>query len=269
MLQLVGALVLALATGVLVFQWMAVPRNAPTAAVRADNATAVVVAAKDLDRGAAIDAAMLRTVRLPAESLPQNAFSDPATLVGRTLRERIYQNEPLTEARLVPKDGGAGISAMIAPGKRAIAVKGNKVLGLAGFIRPGNRVDVLVTIDNKQVPGRIRTKTVLENIPVLATGTELEDNGKGEPSPVDTYTLELTPAEGERLSLAATKGTLHFALRNPADETLVATPGASVKSTLSIASSSDKAKTRRRPDYVVEVLRGGQRQIMGFWRNAK
>ena len=146
--------------------------------------------------------------------------------MGRVLDADLAEGEPVTAARLVSDTpANMGVSTMIAPGKRAVAVKGNKVMGLAGFIRPGNRVDVLVTIDVRKGDKDVSvTKTVLsEGVRVIATGTELETSGDdGATSPVDTYTLELTSDESERLGLAATRGTLHFALRNPADDAKVA-----------------------------------------------
>jgi pilus assembly protein CpaB len=119
----------------------------------------------------------------------------------------------------------------VTPGKRAISVKGDKVLGISGFIKPGNRVDVLVTVTHGKIKGEI-TKIVLENVHVLATGKEIQENEKGEPSPVDVYTVEVTPEEGEKLTLAASKGKLQFALRNVTDTEIVLTKGATINKTL-------------------------------------
>ena len=140
---------------------------------------------------------------------------------------------PGVEAKLAPTSVEVGgVSAIIKPGKRAIAVKGDKVIGLSGFILPGNMVDVLVTLTD---PGTKRTvtKTVLEKIPVLATGTEIQENDKGDPAPVDVYTLEVTPEQAETLALAATQGRIQFALRNVTDKEPVLTRGATIPQTLS------------------------------------
>jgi pilus assembly protein CpaB len=166
-----------------------------------------------------------------------------------------------------------GVSAIVTPGKRALAVKGDKVIGLSGFIRPGDRVDVLVTLEDptskreKQI-----TKIVLEDIPVLATGTQMENgdkNEKGETSPVDVYTLQVTPEEGEKLALASTQGRLQFALRNPTDVETVLTTGATIPKTLAsfrlpekkrpVSSSSKTKKKQKKADdsfLTVHVIKG-------------
>jgi pilus assembly protein CpaB len=131
-----------------------------------------------------------------------------------------------------------GVSAVLEKGKRAIAVKGDKVIGIAGFINPGNRVDVLVTIEDPQKKEE-KTKTILENLMVLATGTQIEKNEKGEPSPVDVYTLAVTPEEAEILSLAANQGKLQLALRSVTDTETVLTMGANIPKMLASYSPSN------------------------------
>jgi pilus assembly protein CpaB len=122
----------------------------------------------------------------------------------------------------------------VKPGKRALAVKGDKVIGISGFIKPGNRVDVLVTLKDPRTDEEMN-KLVLQDILVLATGTEVAKEGRGEKgtAPVDVYTLEVTPEEGEKLALAATEGKLQFALRNTTDGEKVYTKGASIPDALS------------------------------------
>jgi pilus assembly protein CpaB len=156
------------------------------------------------------------------------------------------------------------VSAVITPGKRAIAVKGDKVIGISGFILPGNRVDVLVTMTDPRTKSEV-TKLVLENVPILATGTQIQENGKGEPAPVDVYTLEVAPEEGEKLALAATRGKLQFALRNITDGETVRTRGATISQTLaslSQPSSKPTSKNRRRgtprQSVTVEVIKGNE-----------
>ena len=120
-----------------------------------------------------------------------------------------------------------GVSAVIKPGMRAIAVKGDKVIGISGFIQPGNRVDVLVTLKDPKTKNET-TKMVLSNVLVLATGTEVQEKQDGKPSPVDVYTLEVDPNQGEMLALAAAEGKLQFALRNMMDMETLLTKGATV-----------------------------------------
>jgi pilus assembly protein CpaB len=153
------------------------------------------------------------------------------------------------------------VAAIIAPGKRAIAVKGDKVIGISGFIRPGDHVDVLVTLRDPRTKSEV-TKVVLQNIVVLATGTEMKENGKGGPAPVDVYTLELSPEEGEKLSLAASQGKLQFALRNATDTDTVLTKGATIPEALrsfrGVDPKAAKVKQKKRKRHVtIEVIQGG------------
>jgi len=132
------------------------------------------------------------------------------------------------ESKLAPRDvTTGGVSAVVTQGMRAIAVAGDKVIGLGGFIQPGNYVDILVTVQDPQNDKLHYTKTVLENIRVLATGIQVDNKGD-KPAPVDVFTVEVTPEEAERLSLAAVQGKLHFALRNVTDRNKVYTLGSTV-----------------------------------------
>lgn len=251
-MQIILAMLLAGTAGLLSFRLTA-PAKAPTQ--QTGPATfAVVVASAELPRGAKLTAEAVKTVPYLKESLPAQYFKTPQELEGRVLLAPVAANEPITENRLAPLEvASGGISLQIPPGKRAVAVQGNKVLGMSGFIRPGNRVDVMVTMEDERLPDEIVTKTVLENLRVLATGTEMEESADGRVSPVDTYTLELSPEEAEALSLAATKGTLHFALRNPTDNGSVLTPGADIVRTM------EKLKSNP-PRNVPKVVRVAQAQ---------
>jgi pilus assembly protein CpaB len=174
------------------------------------------------------------------------------------------------------------VAAVVTPNKRAMAVKVDKVVGVAGFIRPGNRVDVLVTLTGQgKVPIPI-TKTVLENVLVLAAGPETDQSGKQEKAvPVDVITLEVTPEEGEKLALAASEGKLQLALRNFTDTQDVNTKGTTIPillSSYSGSSSTPKAKgtakkaVSRRPVittagpevYTVEIVQGKNVEQLRF-----
>ncbi len=143
-----------------------------------------------------------------------------------------------------------------------MAVKGDKVLGISGFINPGNRVDILVTMTDRKRK-RETTKIVLENVHVLATGKEIQRNDKGDPSPVDVYTLEVTPEEGEKLALAASKGKLQFALRNVTDTETVLTRGATVDKTLASFRPPVPPKVRR-SRASVQVIKGSKKKSVKF-----
>ncbi len=270
LIQLTLALVLSLGAGVLIFRWM----NARTApgpeAAQVTSQVMVAVAAESLARGTKLSEDHVRLVPFFPQSVPQGAFNDPARLDGRLLAADVGKGEPLTESRLLGAEAtAAGVSTLITPGMRAVAVKGNKVMGLSGFVRPGNRVDVLVTVDIAQGDGRDHafTKTVLENIKVLATGTELEVSGDdGEAASVDVYTLEMSSEESERLAFAATKGTLHFALRNPDEGTGLTTPGVDVDDLVASLQSRPRGSARAaaRPETRVELITGTSRRTLRF-----
>ena len=241
-------LVIALSAGIFVYKWLNVQttQEAAAAAQIKSDVVPVAVASADLPWGTKLESEMVKTLPYLKKSVPPGSCFNPESLKGRVVISPLKKNEPILECRLAPDSVTVGgVSAIIKPGKRALAVKGDKVIGLSGFIRPGNRVDVLVTTTN---PGNKKdiTKIVLENILVLATGTQIEENTEGgKPHQVDVYTLEVTPMEGEKLSLAATKGKLHFALRNTIDKETVLTKGATFSQTLASLSPQKKRASVR------------------------
>jgi len=261
------ALIIAVSGSILLYKWMIRTRTAPTEAVRMKTeAVPVVVAMVDMQWGTKVNAKMLKTLPFFRGSLPPGHFSEPGKVVGRVvIAPKIKQNEPVTEFRLAPDSVKVGgVSSIVKPGKRAISVKGDKVLGIAGFINPGNRVDVLVTLsDPRKKNKETITKVVFENMLVLATGTQVHKDEKGNTSPVDVYTLEVTPEEGEKLCLAATQGKLQFALRNTTDDKTVLTNGAFVPQLLA---SYSKKEPKKRPGsstpkvrsrtFTVEIIKG-------------
>jgi pilus assembly protein CpaB len=259
------ALVISIAGSGLLYKWLK-SQTAPKETVKVESeAVPVAVAAADLPWGTKITSEMVKTIPFLKESLPAGYVEDTAKLIDRVLIAPLKTNEPVTEHRLAPTSVKVGgVSAVITPGKRAIAVKGDKVIGISGFILPGNRVDVLVTMTDPRTKSEV-TKLVLENVPILATGTQIQENGKGEPAPVDVYTLEVAPEEGEKLALAATRGKLQFALRNITDGETVRTRGATISQTLaslSQPSSKPTSKNRRRgtprQSVTVEVIKGNE-----------
>ena len=202
------SLVIAIGGSYFLYQWIERQR-APKEVIQVQaEATPVAVSVGNLPWGTKLKAEMLKTAPYLKESLPAGYFASMNDIKGRVLIAPLKANEPITEHKLAPISmETGGVSAVLAPGKRAIGVKGDKVIGLAGFVNPGNRVDVLVTVKDPDTK-KEKTKTILENIPVLATGTQIEKNEKGEPAPVDVYTLEVTPEDGEKLALVAAKGKL-------------------------------------------------------------
>lgn len=262
------ALALILATGgsIFLYKWLQI-KTAPADVVKKVEAEAVevVVAAVDLPWGTKLQKEMLKTVHFLKESLPNGYQSDPVGLVGRVVVSPLKASEAVLESRLAPKSvTTGGVSAVIKPGMRAVAVKGDKVIGISGFIQPGNRVDVLVTLKDPKTKNET-TKMVLSNVLVLATGTEIQEKQDGKPSPVDVYTLEVDPEQAEKLALAAAEGKLQFALRNMLDMETVLTKGATVKQTLaSLRGADPKANTPtkvknwvpRNRSLTVEMIKG-------------
>lgn len=187
--------------------------------------TDVVVAAKDIQLGTQLGPEMIKVVHWPAQSKPAGAFNNPSQLPGRVLNSSVVSGEPIVEAKLAAPGSKGGLSALIAPGTRAISVKVNEVVGVAGFALPGNYVDVLVHAEDDQ--DRPFSRIVLEHILVLAVDQE---SGRDETKPkvVKAVTLQVTPEEAEKLDLARGIGTLSLALRNQIDTAEAATRGAKV-----------------------------------------
>jgi pilus assembly protein CpaB len=267
LLQLFVAVLLALVVGVINYHWLtgAVAMPAPEEALET---RPVVVAARDLEPGAKLTAEALGLREYLLESIPATAYGAPEEVVGRVLAVKVASGEPVLETRLAPPEiTVGGIQGRITQGKRAMAVRGNEVLGISGFVHPGDRVDVLVTL-NKDPDGRDpATKLVLESLPVLATGTVLEPKGDGTgTSPVDVYTLEVSPEEAEVLALVATQGTLYFAMRNLEDTKTVLTAGADIKKTLAQLATPSAARPARKATQpkTVDVIKGGERQRQSF-----
>jgi pilus assembly protein CpaB len=261
------ALVIALSGSFLLYKWLQA-QAMPKELVKVESeAVPVVVTAADLPWGTKLKQERLRTTLYLKESLPKGYFTDLGSLEGRVLITPLKQNEAITESKLAPESVSiGGVSAILKPGKRAVGVKGDEVIGISGFIQPGNQVDVLVTLTDPRTKTEV-TKLVLEKIPVLATGKEIQQNAKGDPAPVDVYTLEVTPEEGEKLSLAATRGKLQFALRNITDTGTVLTKGATIPQTLaSLRGTDDKPKVSaaskakkwrpRQKTITIEIIKG-------------
>ncbi|PBI94998.1 hypothetical protein BKP43_07980 [Variovorax boronicumulans] len=187
----------------------------------------VVVAAVDIDLGSRVNAQMLSTVDWPSGSVPNGSFSDIKALNDRVVKVGVLRGEALIEGKLAPVGTQGGLSAVIASGKRAMTVRVNDVVGVAGFALPGNYVDVMVNAQQDKGRGEDAlqiSKTVLEKVLVLAVAQEANrDDTK--PKVVSAVTLELSLEDSEKLDLARSVGTLSLVLRNQMDKTTVATLG--------------------------------------------
>ena len=237
------SLVIAVVGSVFLYKWIERQRGPKEIVqVQKTEAAPVAVAAGNLPWGTKLKPEMIKTVPYLKESLPTGYFSSTIDLKDRVIVAPLKLNEAITEAKLAPtsvKTGG--VSSVLKPGMRAIAVKGDKIIGISGFINPGNRVDVIVTVKD---PGtkKIKSKIFLENLAVLATGTQIQTNEKGEPMPVDVYTLEVTPKQAEKVALAASEGRLQFALRGVIDSEDARTNGITIPELLASQGWSEQRK---------------------------
>jgi pilus assembly protein CpaB len=186
------------------------------ATIRA-NSTTVVVATKDLGLGQRVGTDDIRLAEFAAANVPEGAFRDPKELVGRGVIAAISKNEILLPNKIAALNAGVGLPAMIPPDMRAVSVKVNDVVGVAGFVGPGTRVDVLVTGSPSNNTQDTVTTTVLENVEVLAAGQKIQPNAEGKPENVPVITLLVTPADAQTLTLASTEGKIQLSLRSPID----------------------------------------------------
>ena len=235
----------------------------------------VVVAAKSLPVGALIGPNDVRTVPWPRNSPPPGNFSKIDDVVGRGLLAPVLENEPLTTAKLAAREAGAGLAPTIPLGMRAISVRVNDVVGVAGFVVPGAHVDVLATVDLRD---EISARTVVSNLTVLAAGTRVDqqDAKDGKPIPTTVVTLLATPEDAERVALASMDAKLLLVLRNPLDIAPTSTPGVRMATLMGppakppverayqgrkmvVAAPPPPPPPAPPPPYMVEAIRGAKR----------
>ncbi|MFM7658412.1 MAG: Flp pilus assembly protein CpaB [Burkholderiaceae bacterium] len=197
--------------------------------------TKVVVAATDISLGQRLAPELLQVVDWPARSIPPGAFSNVGELDGRVLRTNLQRGEPLLLTKLAPVGTQGGLSAVIGEGRRAITVRVNDVIGVAGFALPGNYVDIIVNTQRDAGDANARDKSiskiVLERILVLAVAQEVSRD-ETRPRVVNAVTLEVTPEQAEKIDLARSVGTLSLVLRNQIDPQASDTNGATKTSLL-------------------------------------
>ena len=192
--------------------------------------TFVAVAARNLPTGSRITAADVKLVAWPARNLLSGAFSEAKPIVDRGLVAAVGENEPFTESKLAPIGSGAGLPPSIPSGMRAMSVKVDEVIGVAGFVVPGTRVDLVVTLRGSGQAEEPMSRTVVSNVLVLTAGTKFDQeqakDGKAQPSTV--VTLAVSPSDAERVALASSEGKISLALRNPLDMAATETAGVAV-----------------------------------------
>lgn len=239
----------------------------------------IVAASRDIQLGTELTPDMLMTVEWPVGSMPQGAIPDIKTLQARVIKTAVSRGEPILESKLAPAGTKGGLSAVIGEGKRAITVKVNEVIGVAGFALPGSYVDIMVNTEDEQQ--RMVSKIVLESILVLAVAQEASrDDTK--PKVVNAVTLEVTPAEAEKIDLARSVGNLSLVLRNQVDKQDIRTAGMRKRDLLGEAAPAparaattvkrvvvtrDRAVARTAPagdPFKVEVIKGLHRSEVEF-----
>lgn len=219
-------------------------REVPIASVH------TVVARQALPVGIRVTAADLKVVPWPAANPVPGGFTDIDDVVDRGVVASVVENEPLTERKLAPLEAGAGLPPTITLGMRAISVKVNDVIGVAGFVVPGTRVDVVVT---RRDARDSMSRVVVSNLEVLASGTKYdqEQAREGEPVRSTVITLLVTPPDAERIALAATEGKIMLALRNPLDVQATVTEGIRMASLMGAPDPPPVRRTVRNREVVV------------------
>ena len=185
------------------------------AAVKEAN-TPVVVAAADLQVGTKLEDKDIREIKLPGNELPQGFYQRKSDILGRGVVQPISKGEFILPSKLAAENAGAGMPSLIPPGMRAVSVRVNEVVSVAGFVVPGTRVDVLLTGSPTGTNEPVTT-TVLENVEVLAAGQQLQRNAEGQPQSVPVITLLTSPEDAQKITMASNDGHIQLTLRNPLD----------------------------------------------------
>jgi pilus assembly protein CpaB len=229
-------------------------------------ATRVIVAVNDVKLGSVLRDADLSTTDISGP-VPKGAILKRQDAVGRGVVSDLYQGEPIIESRLAAVGSGGGLAATIRQGMRACAVKVDEVVGVAGFVTPGMRVDVLIS---GNPPGPVnplqgtKVKTLLQNIEVLSAGTDIQKDAEGKPQQVQVVNLLVTPDQAELLSLASNQAHVQLVLRNPLDTQMAHPPGTAMAALFSDGVKPPVVSHRAPPPpaariYLVEVFNGSKK----------
>jgi pilus assembly protein CpaB len=237
----VGLASLALACGIALVCYKVVGASDGKQKVRTRN---VVVATVDLPAGARIRSQDLRIVTVPEELAPQNCFQKMEEVKDRVVTNLVVKDEPVAPNRLALPGSGPGLAPMIPAGYRAVSVRVNDVIGVAGFIQPGMRVDVLASGRLPNSEDSV-TRTVLQNVVVLSAGQVLQPEPKGEVINAQVVTLQVRPEEAEVLTLTSGEGRIQLVLRNSSDTALTPTPGAHLTAVYNAGAGSNPPAVNR------------------------
>jgi pilus assembly protein CpaB len=227
--------------------------------------TRVVAAANDIPLGSLLAAKDLTTVEIQGP-VPKGAMLKQEDLIGRGVTSELYQGEPILESRLAPPGSGGGLASTIPQGMRALAVKVDQVVGVAGFVIPGMRVDVLASGNppgaTSPTQGTV-TKTILQNIQVLSAGTDIQKDAEGKPQQVQVVNLLVTPEQAQTLSLATSELKIQLVLRNPLDTKIAKVPNDSMGQIFGEQNVSVPRGVRHSPRvtakvFTIEVINGNK-----------
>ncbi|MGA8761284.1 MAG: Flp pilus assembly protein CpaB [Candidatus Sulfotelmatobacter sp.] len=188
----------------------------------------VIVAAEDVQVGARIEEHNVRIAKFPATGLPADVYTKRSQVLGRGVIIPIAKGEFILPSKLAPENAGSGLPSLIPPGMRAVSVRVNEIVSVAGFVGPGTRVDVLLT-GTPAGASESQTTTVLQNVAVIASGQRLERNAAGDAQNTPVITLLVSPDDAQRLTLASAEGHIQLSLRNPLDTRQDEVPSSSSK----------------------------------------
>jgi pilus assembly protein CpaB len=235
----------------------------------------VAVAMRELPMGTVLRAEDVKLVAWPGDAVPAGYATALADLEERGLIAPVSANEPILTSKLADRGSGGGLPVLIPEGMRAVSVRVDEVIQVAGFVTAGTRVDVLLTYSED---GPTQTRTILQNVQTLAAGQTIQRDLEGKPQDVTVITLLVTPQQAERLALAASEGRIQLALRNLMDGQVTVTSGARLTSFADeprpvtapaaaaprpVQASATVVAPQGRTT-VVETLRGGERTLRTF-----
>jgi pilus assembly protein CpaB len=232
----------------------------------------VVIAASDLPVGALVGEQHVQVVAWPENALPAGYISNPEDVIGRGIIDNMKQSEPFLISKVADQGSGAGLPIIIPEGMRAMSVRVDEVVGVAGFVVPGTRVDVLLSMKPEN-SSETYAQAILHNITVLASNQVQTTGDDREPLVATVMTLLVTPDQAEELFLASQQGRIQLALRNMLDVDSLVTPGARTAALFNMGRGIQRAGggggggpavAQQRPDNVIEIFRGGQRTTKIF-----
>jgi pilus assembly protein CpaB len=246
------------------------------ASVKPQSTTEVVAAATDIQIGSVLKAQDLKTIKIQGP-VPEGAILKPEDAIGRGVTTPLFAGEPILNGRLAPKGSGGGLAITIKQGMRAIAVRVDQVVGVAGFVLPGTRVDVVIS---GVPPGEngggstpnMQARTVLQNIEVLSAGTDIQKDAEGKPHQVQVVNLLVTPEQAQIMTLASNQTKIQLVLRNPLDTKIAPVPGTATVNLYDMNAPAAKGhgrgtarpRPKAAPAYTIQVINGSKRSEEKF-----